>query len=142
MTTWGPITQRGPISTSAPITAPDATRAVGSIDAMRASRLRDHGADFGFGDELAGDPGLAAEPPHGLAVGKFLHVIFDRVARHHGLAELRLVDGEEIDHLGAPAGTQRHDADGAGRLRHALDQEHAGENRIAREMALKLRLIG
>ena len=58
-----------------------------------------HGADFGFGDDLAGDFGLAAIPPHGLAPGDLGHVIFDGVARHHRLAEFRLVDGQEKHRL-------------------------------------------
>src|SRR3977135_3322705 len=141
-TAWGPTTQKGPIATSSPITAPDATRAVASSTGIAPSCSLDHGADPGFGDPLAGDLGLAAEPPHGLALGHLLHMVFDRIARHDGLAEFRLVDGEEIDDLGPSPGRQRHDADGARGLRHALDQEDARKHRIAREMSEELRLVG
>src|SRR5215475_8089157 len=110
ITTSGPTTQNGPIETSAPITAPAATRALASIDVIAASPVRDHGGDLGLGDELARHLGLAAVPPHLPALRDLAHVVFDGVARHHRLAEFRLVDGEEVDVLRAP-GAERHDAD-------------------------------
>src|SRR3981081_3721455 len=81
----GPPIEKGPLATSAPITAPDATRAVGSITGIATSCVSDHGADLGLGDQLPGDLGLAAEPPHGLALGQLLHVVLDRIARHNRL---------------------------------------------------------
>ena len=60
---------------------------------------------------FSGNLRLAAKPPHVLFVGDLLHVILDGVARHDGLAELGLVDGQE-EHLRrldrpcrAPSGT-------------------------------------
>ena len=66
---------------------------------MRGIKLQvgDHGADFGLADELAIHHRLAAVPPHQLALGDLLHVIFDSVSRHDRAAELGLVDGQEID---------------------------------------------
>src|ERR1051326_3028273 len=141
MTTSGPITQNGPIEASAPMTAPAATRALASIDVIAALPVRDHGGALGLGDELASDPGFAAVPPHLPALRDLGHVVFDRVARGHRLPELRLVDGEEIDVLGTP-GAERHHADRARGLRHALDHQHAGKHRIAGEMPEELRLVG
>src|SRR5262249_28527379 len=68
-------------------------------------------------------------------------VVFDRIARHHRLAELRLVDGEEKDLLWMVAAHLRQHADRTGRLRHALDQQHAGKHRIAGEMPDELWLV-
>src|SRR2546423_9149644 len=89
MTTSGPTTQNGPIEASAPITAPGATRALASIDVIALSPVRDHGGDLRLGHELACDLGFAAIPPHLPALRDLGHVVFDRVARGHRLAELR-----------------------------------------------------
>jgi hypothetical protein len=64
------------------------------------------------------------------------------VARLHGLAELRLVDGHEkyLFRLGLLRHFRRH-ADGPGRLSHSLDQENARIDRARREMAGELRLV-
>src|SRR3979409_1905226 len=93
-TAFGPTTQKGALPASSAIAAPDATRAVGSITGIATSCVGDHGADLGLGDQLSGDLGLAAEPPHGLALGQLLHVVLDCIARHDRLAEFGLVDGE------------------------------------------------
>src|SRR3977135_1991141 len=139
--TSGPITQYGPISAPAPIAAPGATRAVGSIALIRRSCVRDHRADLGLGDDLPGNLGLAAEPPHGLPLGDLGHVIFDGVARDHRLAEFRLVEGDKIDGLPLALPAEHMHADHARRLRHALDHQHAGKHWIARKMTEELRLI-
>ena len=70
------------------------------------------------------------------------HVVAHHVARHDGLAELALVDGHEEDR----AWPRRRrawcaTADRARRLRHALDQQHAGKDRLAGEMPGELRLV-
>ena len=68
--------------------------------------------------------------------------ILDPVAGLDRLAELHLVDGHEEDLLGLRLlGDLRRDADGARRLRHALDQVDAREDRPRREMAGELRLV-
>src|SRR5687768_7296349 len=73
---------------------------------------------------------------------EFAHVVFDGVSRHDRLAELRLVDGEEEDLLRARVlGDARGDADGAGGLRHALDDEDTRKDRPRGEMARELRLV-
>ena len=109
---------------------------------MRPSCIPGHGADLGFGDQFSRNLGLAAEPPHGPALGNLGHVIFDGVARNHGLAKLRLVDRHEIDELRFAGEVFCEDADRARGLRHAFDEENAGEYRIARKVSLKLRLVG
>src|SRR5712691_7219331 len=84
----------------------------GRLDRLRPSPTsRNHRADFGLGDHLARAFGLAAEPPHVLLPGDLTDVIFDSVARHHRLAEFRLVDGEEIDLLGLVTTHLRQHAD-------------------------------
>ena len=54
-------------------------------------------------DERAVDLGLAAEPPHVPLLDDAGHVELDLVARHDRLAELRLVDGHEVDDARASA---------------------------------------
>ena len=63
------------------------------------SCVADHGADFGFGHDLAAHLGHAAVPPHVSPLRELRHVILDGVAGQHGLAEFRLVDGQEINRL-------------------------------------------
>src|SRR6185295_9144478 len=125
--------------TPAPMTALGATRAVESI-ASTGLFLDDHRADFGLGDECARDLSFAAIPPHVPALRLLGHVVFDHVARPDLLAELRLVDGHEIDRLRLADHTGRN-AQHARRLRHTLDHQHAGEYRLAREVSLELRLV-
>src|SRR5262249_43426046 len=143
MTTSGPITQYGPIVTSLPISQPVAMRAVASIAVMgRASPICDHGTDFGLGHHLSVDLGLPTEPPHGLAARNLLHVVFERIAGDHRLAELGVVDGQEIDLLRPPILSRtRKDAHHARRLRHALDHQHTGKYRIAWKMTQKLGFV-
>src|SRR5207253_3117928 len=101
----------------------------------------DCGAEPGLGHDLAGDLRLAAKPPHVAAAPDFHHVIFDRIARHHRPAELRLVDGEKKHRL-RPAGFRaRADAQHAPGLGHALDHEHAGKHRLSGKMAEELPLV-
>src|SRR5438874_2040262 len=102
---------------------------------------RNHGTDFGLGDRLSGDLCLAVKPPHVLFPGDLFHVVLDRVARHHRLAELGLVDRQKIDVLWMIAAHLREHADCAGRLRHALDQQYAGKDRVTRKVPKKLRFV-
>src|SRR5688572_24226290 len=101
----GPITTSGPTTQNGPISASSATVAAGSTEAREWMRaivglgVGDHGADLGLAYELTVHLGLAAEPPHGLAPRDLGHVELDAVARHDRAAELRLVDGEEVDVL-------------------------------------------
>ena len=92
---------------------------------------------------VAVDPGLAAEPPHGPALVHLRHVEAHLVAGGDRLAELALVDGHEEHLLGAQlVGPDVAAADRARRLRHALDQQHAGEDRQSGKVAHELRLVG
>src|SRR5262249_20406311 len=79
-------------------------------------------------------------PPH-VPFSRFLgHVIFDRIAGDHRLAEFRAIDGEEKDRL--VGGQVLADAaDDAGGLRHAFDHEHAREHWIAGKVPHELRLV-
>src|SRR5207247_9675837 len=73
--------------------------------------------------------------------GDLVDVVLDRVPGHHRLAELGLVDRQKIDVLWMVAAHLRQHADRTGRLRHALDQQHAGKDRIAREVPEELWLV-
>ena len=68
------------------------------------------------------------------------HVVFDAIAGDDRAAKLCAVDGQEI-HLRRPVVTHRQRTNRARRLRHSLDQEHAGHQRPAGKMSLKERLI-
>src|SRR6476661_10806781 len=59
--------------------------------------VRQHRADVGLSDGLTVHPGIAVKPPHGLAAADRAHVVFDGITGHHRLAELALIDGEEIN---------------------------------------------
>src|SRR5215831_2424045 len=121
-TTSGPMMQYGPIDAPSSIRAPGATRAIGSIALIVGSQVGDDGAELAFGDDLAGNPGLAAVPPHVSAPRGLRHVIFDGIARIDRLAELRLVDGEEIRRYSGAIPADHLHADDARGLGHALDQ--------------------
>ena len=58
-----------------------------------------------------------------------------------GCAELRALDGHEIDQLAGAGEAERLDRENAGRLRQRLDDQHAGHDRAPREMALEERLV-
>src|ERR1700752_1647401 len=105
------------------------------------SSIRQHGADIGLRDDRAVDPGFAVKPPHGLAAADGAHVILDGVAGHHGLPELALVDGQEVDRARLFGALDRLDADDACGLRHGLDHHHAGIDRALGEMAEETRLV-
>src|SRR5262249_6669271 len=102
---------------------------------------RNHGADFGLGDRLPGDLRLTPKPPHVLFSSDLFHVVLDRVARYHRLAELGPVDCHEIDVLWMITAHLREHADRAGRLRHALDKQNAGKDRVAGKMPEELRFV-
>ena len=63
------------------------------------------------------------------------------VAGHDGLAELRLVDRHQQHVGGVGVEVLARRAQGAGGLRHRLDDEHARHHRPAGEMAHELRLV-
>src|SRR5690606_7729295 len=101
--TCGPTMQYGPIFTPSPRSAPDSTMAVGwicasAILARKGLRLRgvdDHGADLRLGGNLSIDLRLAEETPGTAAAANLAHVEAKLITRHHGPAELRLVDAHE-----------------------------------------------
>jgi translation initiation factor IF-1 len=83
---------------------------------------------------------FAGEAPDISPLLEFLDVVFEHVAGHHRPAELGLVDGHEIDQL-RPRALHRRHADGAGRLRYALDDQHARHHRPAGKMAGEVWLV-
>ncbi len=95
----------------------------------------------GFGNEFAFDQRLAFEPPHPAAVPHFFDVIMHGVAWNHGPAESGAVDRHEVDERRLAILIDSADTERSGRLRHALDQQHARHDRMGREMALKKRLV-
>src|SRR5712691_6487974 len=121
-TTSGPMMQYGPIDAPAPIVAPGATRAVGSIALIAISYVVDDRADLALGYDLSGDLGFAAIPPHVLALGGLGHVVFDSVTRIYGPAEFCLVDGEKIGGCPRSLPAKHLHADDTGGLGHALNQ--------------------
>src|SRR6478609_9371848 len=141
--TSGPITQNGPISTFGPSIALGSTAAVAWMFAMLAwLGLYDHGADLGFGDEVAVDLRLRAKAPDAAAIAHLLNVIADGVARHHGAPEARLVDCHEINERRLFKLLDVTHAERAGGLRHAFNEENARHHRIAREVPLEIGLVG
>ena len=59
--------------------------------------LDDYGANFGFGDESAGDERLPPVAPHASPAANLLNVVMHGVTGHHRVSEASLVDGHEID---------------------------------------------
>src|SRR5690606_35875695 len=104
-------------------------------------RIDDHGADLRLGSHPPVDLRLAEKATSAAAAADLADMEVNLVARHDGLAELGLVDAHEIDELRAIAFTEAVHAQGPGRLREALDDEHAGHDRKARKMALEERLV-
>jgi len=99
-----------------------------------------HGADFGFADDIAINLRSTLIPPHILALVGLLHVKLNTVTRNHGLAEFRIIDRHEVNELGTLDEAAAH-AKRARRLGHTFNQKHAGHHRHLREVTLKLRLI-
>ena len=90
---------------------------------------------------VAVDKGLRAEAPDAPAIAHFLNVVMDGIAGHDGAAEPGLVDGHEIDERRLLELLEMAHAERAGGLRHALDEEHAGHDGIAGEVALEIGLV-
>src|SRR4051812_4417508 len=94
-----------------------------SMASSRAGRCQSvcqHRADIGLGDDLAIYLGVAMEPPHRLFPADQVQMIFDRIARHHRLAKLALVDGEEIHRTWLLGAFDGRDPDHARCLSHAF----------------------
>src|SRR6516165_6554437 len=100
-----------------------------------------HCADVRFSDRFAVHFGVAVEPPHRFATSDAAHVIFDRFAGQHGLAEFAFVDGQEIHRPRLLSAFDRLDPDYTRRLGHGLDHHHARIDRPFRKMSGKLRLV-
>ena len=92
-----------------------------------------HRLDLGLGDLAAVDDGLTGELQKIAPLLELFHMNAQLVSRHGRLAELGSVDGEEINQRRF-AHPGRANADGAGRLRHRLDDENAGHHRLPRKM--------
>src|SRR6185312_7580688 len=71
----------------------------------------EHRADVGLCHDDTLHLRLTVKPPHGVAAAERSHVIFNGVAGHYRLAELALVDGEEIDRARLLGALDRLDAD-------------------------------
>src|SRR5688572_18459598 len=103
--------------------------------------VADHGREVGLRHHLVADLGDAVEFPHRPAVAILLHFEPQLVAGHHRPAEARVVNAHEIDQLAVEGRAQRVDHENGGGLRHRLDDEDAGEDRIGREVPLEYRLV-
>lgn len=68
-------------------------------------------------------------------------MILQLIARNRRLAELGLVDREQVDNVVGTRTLPISNDNGARSLGHALKDQHARKDRLAREMALKDRLI-
>ena len=108
---------------------------------MLVLRGDDHCADDGLGCDFMIDFCLAAEPPYVLSVFQLPHMIFNNISGNDGLAEFRFVDRHEINELRPTQGRPARNAQSAGGLRHSFNQQHAGENRLCREVSGELRLV-
>src|SRR3546814_1071775 len=78
---------------------------------------------------------------HAAPVADARDVNFQGVARHHRLAETRLVDRHEVYDLAVrfiPEGVHHQ---GGGGLRHRLDDQHAGHHRLGGKVALEELLV-
>src|SRR5678816_2603329 len=84
---------------------------------------------------------LGPEAPDASAIAHLLDVIMNGVARNDRTAEACLVYRHEIDERRILELFDVAHAKRAGGLRHAFDEEHARHNRIARKMALEVRLV-
>src|SRR3546814_20111966 len=82
------------------------------------------------GDKRSVDPGLAAELPPAAPVADARDVNFQGVARHHRLAETRLVDRHEVYDLAVSFIPQGVKHQGGGGLSHRLDDQHPGHHRL------------
>ena len=90
-------------------------------------------------------PTLASPRNHHMFLRRLMpgHVVLEHVARHDRLAELGLVDGQEVDERRLLLSARhRADAERARGLRHALEHQHARHHRIVGKMAEELRLVG
>src|SRR6516164_1010080 len=105
------------------------------------ARLDNDGAHFRLRNEVAVDHRLCLEAPDATAIADFLHVVMYGITRHHGAAEAGFVDGHEINEWRLLELLEMTHAKRACRLRHALDQQHARHDRIARKVALEIRLV-
>src|SRR5690606_19781946 len=125
-TTSRPISEKAPTRTSAPRRAPSSMTAVGWMLLMKLRSLIDqHGADLSLCDLDPRDDAVALELPDDAARTRLAHVIFEHVARHHRLAELRAIDRHQVDDAWRSVLGGVGDADRAGRLCHALEDQHA-----------------
>src|SRR3972149_4298891 len=137
--TCGPTQQYGPMTASAPIETPGSTTAVGWMFAN--SVVQDHRGVNGFRDEHAVHLRFAAKFPDVAAVVLPGHMGMQLIARKHRLAETGVLHGHEKDEVALGAFAQRVNDHDRRRLRHRLDEQNAGHDRLAREMALEVRLV-
>ena len=101
----------------------------------------DHRADLRLANQRAIHHRAAFIPIDGAPSRGLRHMEFNSISRSDRLAELSLVDRDEIDALRALDGALRVHRDDARRLRHRLDHQHPRHHRRQWKMPLKLRLV-
>src|SRR6266571_2595797 len=135
-----PTVTRGPMIAYGPTVTSPSTWAVGSTRAVRWITGRPPSPSS------PPRPPLAVHVPHAFHLARLTteldHVQLepDLVPRDHRAAELHVVQGHEVDDLvldvlALEVAHQEH----AAHLRHRLDDEHPGHDRVAGEMALEER---
>src|SRR5580658_2614504 len=116
------------------------SHARGRID-CRHLLLSHVGAELRLGDQHAAHLGLAPVPPNVSAVRDFVDVVFERIAGQRRFAKLGFIDGHEEHFATFVARRQQPHTKYARRLRHALDHQHAGHDRVVWKMSGKLRFV-
>src|SRR5690606_6606840 len=98
------------------------------------------GHHLGFAHGLALDVGDAAHPAGAALELDHLELKTKLVSGRHRAAELHAVDRHEVHHLRFRVIEVVHQEHSAG-LRHSLDDQHTGHDRVPREVALEERLV-
>src|SRR5688572_29340255 len=94
-----------------------------------------------LGDDLAGNFGFAAVPPHIPPTRDAAHMIFEDIAGNDRFAEFGLVDGHEVDQPWLRDARMALDGQYAPGLRHPLEYEHAGHDGIVWKMPHEMGLV-
>src|SRR5688572_35328 len=164
-TTRGPTYANGPITTPGSSSAPRATTAVGWIDGFARSAdsgsgttapatraqvpvsrsasgiaLDNAGKELCFRDEVSMDVGLSLHLADPLLEPKQGQLETELVSRPHRLAKLRVVDPHEVDEL-LTRTLHRVQQKDAAALRHRLDDQDRGHDRMPGKMAREERLV-
>ena len=144
-----PMVTFGPMTAYAPTTTSDARSGVAAddccgVDFRPSSSLRpvdQHAEQLGLGDELAVDGGLAVNFHRRGAAVQDDAFEPQLIAGNDRTAEARLVDAAEEEELLLAVGHFAQPEDGRA-LRHGLDDQNAGHDRIAGKVSLEELLVG